>query len=81
MLYERPVSATPIQPTVKEGLSSLRCNFFLCCYLRPALRRPSNVMSKAFRAAFHRLVHRLRPLSERWDKGRYLDVSVIPTRA
>ena len=33
-----------------------RCNFFLCCYLRPALRRPSNVMSKAFRAAFHRLV-------------------------
>ena len=44
-----------------EGLSSLRCNFFLCCYLRPALRRPSKVMSKAFRAAFHRLVQRWRP--------------------
>jgi hypothetical protein len=26
-----------------------------------ALRRPSNVMSKAFRAAFQRFVHRLRP--------------------
>ena len=24
-----------------EGLSSFRCNFFLFCYLRPALRRPS----------------------------------------
>src|SRR5438445_7370499 len=30
-------------------------------YLRPALRRPSKVMSKAFRAAFHRLVQRWRP--------------------
>ncbi len=30
-------------------------------YFRPALRRPSKVMSKALRAAFHRLVHRLRP--------------------
>src|SRR5260370_25654357 len=30
-------------------------------YFRPALRRPSKVMSNAFRAAFHRLVHRLRP--------------------
>ena len=45
----------------RSGLSSLRCNFFLCCYLRPALRRPSKVMSKAFRAAFHRLVQRWRP--------------------
>ncbi|HZE30884.1 MAG TPA: hypothetical protein VE198_05525, partial [Actinoallomurus sp.] len=31
-------------------------------YFRPADRRPSKVMSKAFRAAFHRLVQRLRPL-------------------
>jgi hypothetical protein len=31
-------------------LSSFRCNFFLCCYLRPALRRPSKVRSKAFNA-------------------------------
>jgi hypothetical protein len=30
-------------------------------YFRPALRRPSKVMSKALRAAFHRLVQRLRP--------------------
>ena len=29
--------------------------------MRPALRRPSKVMSKAFRAAFHRLDHRCRP--------------------
>ena len=29
--------------------------------MRPALRRPSKVMSKAFRAAFHRLVQRWRP--------------------
>jgi len=30
-------------------------------YLRPAERRPSKVMSKAFRAAFQRLVQRARP--------------------
>ena len=33
----------------------------LVVYLLPALRRPSKVMSKALRAAFHRLVHRFRP--------------------
>jgi hypothetical protein len=31
------------------------------CYFLPALRRPSKVMSKALRAAFHRLLQRLRP--------------------
>src|SRR5712692_9881447 len=31
-------------------------------YFMPAGRRPSKVMSKALRAAFHRLVQRLRPL-------------------
>jgi hypothetical protein len=57
------MSAIPAdQPGAVVGLSSKRCNFLLCCYLRPALRRPSKVMSKALRAAFHRLVHRLRPL-------------------
>src|SRR3989442_15516196 len=30
-------------------------------YLGPAERRPSKVISKAFRAAFHRLVQRARP--------------------
>src|SRR5208282_1643067 len=30
-------------------------------YFRPADSRPSNVMSIALRAAFHRFVHRLRP--------------------
>jgi len=33
----------------------------LVVYCLPALRRPSKVMSKALRAAFHRLVQRLRP--------------------
>ena len=33
----------------------------LGCYFLPALRRPSKVISKALRAAFHRLVQRLRP--------------------
>jgi Tautomerase enzyme len=64
-------------PVKWEGLSSFRCNFFLCCYLRPALRRPSKVMSKAFRAAFHRLVQRWwpRPVGSRLMIARYRHLS------
>ena len=60
-----------------EGVTKWVCQLKgvtdLDCYLRPALRRPSKVMSKALRAAFHRLVHRLRlfPVGSRLMIARY----------
>ena len=51
------ILATPPQGVCQvNGVTSISFVYF-----RPALRRPSKVMSKALRAAFHRLVHRLRP--------------------
>ena len=42
-----PLRPAPTRTAFRAGSVNLRCNFFLFCYLRPALRRPSKAMSKA----------------------------------
>jgi len=56
-----------------RGLSRKRCNWLISNYFRPADSRPSNVISKAFSAAFHRLDQRWRavPLGSRLMMARY----------
>src|SRR5205823_7699263 len=60
IMTDRDASAHPA--TTESATEPIfRCNLILVGYFLPAESRPSKVMSKALRAAFHRLVHRLRP--------------------
>jgi len=54
--------AAPVPSLMARGLSSERCNSIVLFYWRPADSRPSKVISKAFKAAFHRLDQRCCPV-------------------
>lgn len=55
-------SRTKMQERLETGLYSERWDSVDCFYRRPAVSRPSKVMSKAWSAAFQRMVQRLLPV-------------------
>ncbi|WP_353963846.1 transposase [Streptomyces sp. NBC_01242] len=60
--WVKKAKAAEVTETGGKGLYSERWDSVDCFYRRPAVSRPSKVMSKAWSAAFQRMVQRLLPV-------------------